>query len=117
MKVNPVFILISLAIAALAGYGFFSWNSGEAYQILIVIGAGIIIFVTLSGIIAIQSTDARGSLGNIRALSIVFFLIGVISNIIFSIISINAPAAYIVINGIIFLVYILIAYAISRALK
>lgn len=117
MKINPVFMLICLAIAVLAGYGFFSWNSGEAYQILITISAGIIIFVTLSGIIAIQSASGRGSLGNIRALSIVFFLIEVISNIIFSIITIHTPTAYIVINGIIFLVYILIAYVISRALK
>jgi hypothetical protein len=117
MKVNPVFLLISLAIAALAGYGFFSWNSGEAFQLLIAIGAGIMVFITISGTIAIQSAGGRGSVGNIRALSIVFLIIFIISNVIFSFITLITPTAYIVINGILFLIYILIAYAVSRALR
>ena len=117
MKVNPIFLLISFAIASLAGYGFFAANSGETYQLLVTIGAGIFIFITFSGIIAIQSTGGRGSVGNIRALSIAFFPIAIISNIIFSFITLVTPTAYIIINGIFFLIYILIAYAIIRALK
>ena len=117
MKVTPVFLLISFAIAALAGYGFFAWNSGGVYQILITVGAGIMLFVTLSGTIALQSAGGRGGVGNIRALSIVFLIIAIISNIIFSLVKLNAPAAYVITNGILFLVYFLIAYAIGRALK
>lgn len=117
MKVNMVFLLISLAIAALAGYGFFSWNSGDPFQLLITIGTGIMVFITLSGIIALQTISEKGSVGNIRALSVVFLIIFIISNIIFSIISLITPSSYIVINGILLLVYILIAYAINRALR
>jgi len=117
MKVNPVFLLISLAISALAGYGFFSWNSGEAFQLLITIGAGILIFITLSGIIALQAAGGRGSVGNIRALSIVFFIIAIISNIIFSFMILSTPTSYIIVNGILFLVYLLISYSIFRALN
>jgi hypothetical protein len=109
--------LISLAIATLAGYGFFSLNSGESFQLLITIGAGLMIFTTISGIIAIQSAGGRGSVGNIRALSIAFLIIFIASNAIFSFVTLITPTAYIVINGILFLVYILIAYTIIKALK
>jgi hypothetical protein len=117
MKVNLVFLLISLAIAVLAGYGFFSWNSGEALQLLITIGAGLTVFITIGGIIAIKSAGGRGSIGNIRALSIVFLIIFVVSNVIFSFITLITPTSYIVINGILLIVYMLITYTISRALK
>jgi len=116
MKINVVFLFISLAIASLVGYGFYSWNSEETFQLLIAISTGIMVFITISGIIAIQTAGGKGSVGNIRALSIVFFIIFIISNIIFSSITLISPTSYIVINGILFLVYILIAYAINRAL-
>ena len=117
MKINLFFLLITFAISSLAGYGFFSWNSGDAFQLLIAIGVGIMVFMTTGGIIAIQSAGGKGSVGNIRALSIVFLIIFLISNVIFSFITLITPTAYIVINGILILVYILIAYAISRALR
>jgi hypothetical protein len=47
----------------------------------------------------------------------VFLLLEIITNIIFSIAEITAPAAYIIVNGILILVYVLIGYAVSRALK
>ena len=112
MKVNPIFLLISFAISFLAGYGFFSANSGEDYQLLVSIGAGALIFITLSGILAIQSAGERGGVGNIRALSVVFLIISIISNVIFSFMTLVKPTAYIIINGILLLLYILISYAI-----
>jgi len=117
MKINPVFLLISLAVASLAAYGFFSANSGETYQLLITISAGLMILINLGGIIALQSAGGRGSVGNIRALSIVFLIISIISNIVFSFINLAAPTAYVITNGIIFLIYILITYSVIRALK
>jgi hypothetical protein len=116
MKVNKVFALISLAIAILAGYGFFSWNEGEPYQMLMTTCSGIMFFLTLGGCIAL-STEERGSGGNIRVLSVVFLVIAIISNIIFSIVSLSRPASYIIVNGIILLVFVLIAYSVYRATK
>jgi hypothetical protein len=117
MKVNPVFFFLFLAIAVLAGYGFFSWNSGETLQLLITIGAGLTVFITIGSTIAIKSAGGRGSIGNIRALSIVFLIIFAVSNVIFSLITLITPTAYIVTNGILLIVYILIVYSISRALN
>ena len=117
MKVNPFFLLISFAVASLAGYGFFAANSGKTYQLLLTIGAGFLIFITFSGMVAIQSAGGRGSVSNIRVLSMVFFVISIIINIIFSFITLGSPASYIITNGILFLIYILIVYSIIRALE
>ena len=117
MRVNFVMLLIALAIAALSAYGFYAWNSGETFQLLITIGAGIQIFITFSGIIAVQSTGGRGGVGNIRAISIIFLIIAILSNVIFSFISLTAPTSYIIVNGIIFLIYVLVGYGVIKALK
>ena len=116
MKVNPIFALIAFAISALAGYGFFAWNGGEPYQLLVAIGGGLTIFLPLAGLLALAS-DGHGSVGNIRALSVVFLLLEIIVNIIFSVVNMKTPTAYIIINGILMLVYSLVGYAVSRALK
>jgi len=116
MKINPVFALIAFAISALAGYGFFTWNGGEPYQVLITIGGGLTIFLPLAGLLALTS-DGHGSVGNIRALSVVFLFVEIIVNIVFSIVDMRTPTAYIIVNGILVLVYILIGYAVIRALK
>jgi len=115
MKINFVPALIAFGIAALAGYGFYAWNGNETYQLLVAIGAGLFIFITMGGAIAV-TPDGRGSVGNIRALSVVFLILAIISNIIFSIASLSAPTSYIIVNGILFLLYILIAYAVNRAI-
>lgn len=115
MKINLVFAGIALAIAALAGYGFYSWNGGESYQWLISIGAGIMLFLTLGGSIA-ATLKNRGT-ANIRVLSVIFFIAAIISNIIFSFIPQINSASYIIANGILLLLYILITYSIYRSLS
>jgi hypothetical protein len=108
--------LISLAIAALAAYGFYTWNSGESAQWFITIGSGLMLLVTLGGCLAV-SGETRGLAGNIRAASLIFLIAGIVSNCIFSSISeMNIPP-YIIVNGIILLLFVLISYAVSRALK
>jgi hypothetical protein len=116
MKINPVMVLISLAVSALAGYGFYAWNSAEIYHWLLAIGGGILIFIPLAGLLAITS-DGDGTVANIRALSVVFLIVEIVSNVIFSFMTLTKPTAYIIVNGIFLLIYILIAYAVSRALK
>jgi len=116
MRINPILLFITLAISGLAGYGFFAWNDGEAYQLLAAIGGGVTIFLPLCGLLALSS-KGWGATGNIRALSAVFLVLEIISNIIFSVVNMTAPTAYIITNGILVLVYILIAYAVTQSLK
>jgi hypothetical protein len=116
MKINPVMTLIALALAALAAYGFYAANSGEQSQWLITIGSGVMIFINLGGSLAV-SGETRGLAGNIRVASLVFLVIGLVSQLIFSLVSNPGTAPYIIVNGIIVLLFILTGYSVSRALK
>jgi hypothetical protein len=116
MNIHPVLLIITLALSGLAGYAFFVGNSGEQYQLLIAIGGGVTVFLPLSGMIALSS-DIQGIAGNIRALSSVFLVLEIISNLFFSMTEMTAPTTYIIVNGILILLHLLICYAMSRALK
>jgi len=115
MKINFVMLLIAFAIAVLIGFGFYSGNKDETYVWLISMASGIFGFITLSGILAV-TFEGRGSTGNVRVISILFFIASLISNFIFTFFSLTFTT-YIIVNGILFLIYILIGYGIVRALK
>jgi hypothetical protein len=115
MKINPILLLIAAGIAALIGFGFYSANKAEELVWAITIGSGLLSLITLSGIFAVNF-DARGGTGNVRIISGLFFAISLVSNIIFNFLNFTLPP-YIIINGILFLLYILIGYGVTRALK
>jgi len=114
MKINWVLACISLAIAALIAFGFYSGNSDEAFRLLITVGSGLSFLVTLGGLLALSS--AHGGTANIKVTSVLFFIGLLIEHIIFSFAGVK-PAPYIVITGILMLVYVLVCYSITRALK
>jgi hypothetical protein len=108
-------LVIALVFAALVGYGFYAANYGEQYRLLLTIGVGISLFLPLCGVLAV-GVKGRGSTGNLRALSAVFFVLMLTDNLIFSFVSFRL-APYIIITGILLLIYALIVYAVTRALK
>ena len=112
MRINYVMLLIALGIAALSASGFYSSNSGEELRILITVGSGVTFFITLAGVLAITSQSGTS---NIRVISIIFFIVFLIEHIIFSIFMRMEP--YIVITGVLLLLYVLLGYAMNRALK
>jgi len=114
MKINTVLLCISAAIAGLAAFGFYTGCSNESYRVLITIGSGLSLFITLGGLLAISS-PAGGST-NLKLTSAVFFIALLIEQIIFAVAGVTLTP-YIVITGIVLLVYILICYAIIQALK
>jgi hypothetical protein len=114
MKINWVLALISLAISGLIAFGFYSGNSNETYQLLITIGSGLSFLITLGGLLALSSS--HGGTVNIKVTSILFFIGLLIEHIIFSFKGINL-APYIIITGILIMVYVLVCYGITRALK
>jgi hypothetical protein len=112
MKFNPVMLAIALAIAGLAAFGFFAGNSGEPYRWVLTIGAGFSLAVTLCGLLAFSTNG--GTSVNIKVTSVLFFIALLIEHLIFSFTAIKL-APYIIITGILILVYVLISYAISKA--
>ena len=79
--------------------------------------AGVMIFITLTALFAIRSKNPNGSVGNIRAISVVLLIVSLVTNIIFSCFDFQNPAAFIIINGIEFLIFILVGYGIYNSLK
>jgi len=114
MKINWVLAIISLAITGLIAFGFYSGNSNDSYQLLITIGSGLSFLITLGGLLALSSP--HGGTVNIKVTSVLFFIGLLIEHIIFSFTGVK-PAPYIIITGILILVYVLICYAVTRALK
>jgi hypothetical protein len=101
--------------AALGAFGFFITNANDTYRFLITAGSGISLFITLGGLLALSSTY-RGLIVNVRIVSGIFFIALLIEHIIFSFTGINFPA-YIIITGILILLYILICYVIIKSTK
>jgi hypothetical protein len=115
MNINPVMLIVSLAVSALIGFGFYTANQGEVYHWLITVGSAFLCFISLSGILAV-SFDVRGGTGNYKIVSALFFIIMLISSIIFNFLNFTL-ASYIIINGILFLLFVTIEYAIIKALR
>ena len=113
MKVNVVMLIITFAIAALGAFGFYAGNSNETYRALITIGAGLSMFITLGGLLAFSSPH-RGT-ANIKVTSALFFIALLIEHLVFSFTMVRL-APYVIITGILLLLYVLVCYAITRAL-
>jgi hypothetical protein len=110
MKINAVFLLIALAISALAGYGFYAANDGEIYRLVITIGGGLSLFIPLAGLFAL-SAGGRGGVVHIKVVSTLFFVVLLIEQAAFSFFTLKL-APYLIITGIFLLVYVLIGYAV-----
>ncbi len=112
MKINFVKTIIALAVSALIAYGLYSIHDSE-YNLLLSIGSFIFLSMTLVSQVGIDYGLPRTSL-NIRVVAGIFFVIALISNIVFSLISFTS-SSYIIINGILLLIFLLIVYSIRQA--
>ena len=112
MKINYVPTIIALAVSLLIAYGLHSFHNS---QNKILLGIGSFLFLATALVIAIgASFELPRTTTNIRIVSGIFFVIALISNLIFTFIQFSVPS-YIVINGILLLVCILIVYSINKA--
>lgn len=109
MKINWFLVLISFFISALAGYGFYAGTA----NLFLTIGSGLFLFVTLSGMLAISF--GRGS-ANVKVLSSLFLIVSLIEHLIFAFAGFKT-APYIIITGILLLLYIIIFYGVTKALR
>lgn len=112
MKINFVQTLIAIAVSALIAYGLYHFNNGEN-QILLSIGSFVFLSVTLALSIGVNFEQPRTTT-NIRIVSGIFFAVALISNLIFNLLNFSGPS-YVITNGILILIYVLIAYSINRA--
>jgi hypothetical protein len=112
MKINLVQTVIAIALSLLIAFGLYSFHSSENK---ILLSAGSFIFLAVTLIITIgASFELPRTTTNVKVVSGIFFAIALIGNLIFTFISFSVPG-YVITNGILLLVFILIAYSINRA--
>lgn len=112
MKINFVQTIIALAVSSLIAYGLYSFQ-GTENKILLSLGSFVFLAPTLTLTIG-TSFELPRATTNVRVVSGIFFVIALLTNLIFSFINFSIPS-YVIINGILFLVFILIAYSINKA--
>lgn len=112
MKTNIFLTIISVALATLIGYLAFNVAEGKENDVVCGIGSTICFIGTLVPTIGLQYESVRLGV-NIRVISAVFFLFFLISHFCFAAFEIEIPY-YIVINGLLLVVYFAIFYKMSQ---
>lgn len=113
MKLNPIPALLGIGISALLAYGFYTFAPGTTN---VMVSIGTFIMLSLSAICAVgirfnYYTKAVST----RMLSIFFFCASFISNLIF--VFIASTDAYVIIHGIMLLLYLLLLYYVTRPFR
>ena len=112
MKINFVQTIIAIAVSLLIAYGLYSFHDSENK---ILLSAGSFVFLATTLVLTIgTSFQLPRTTTNVRIVSGIFFAVAFISNLIFTFITFSVPS-YVITNGILLLVFILIAYSINKA--
>lgn len=99
----------------MASYGFFASHAASGIRILLTAGAGVSLFLPLAGMLALGAKDG-GTAVNLKVVSVVFFIVLLVEQLIFGFAA-KSAAPYIIVTGILLLIYLLIAYSIAKALE
>lgn len=110
MKMNTLYSIIAVAIAALLAYGIYSLCRSEN-EWLMAIGSFLLIGFPLFLAMGVSSPVKR-SIANMKVLAVVFFLLTLVVNILFACLSHFSIPLYIILNGITILVFFLIYHSI-----
>lgn len=112
MKINFLQTIIAIAVSLLIAYGLYSFHDSENK---ILLSAGSFLFLATTLVINIgTSFQLPRTTTNVRVVSGFFFAVALISNLIFTFIKFSVPS-YVITNGILLLVFILITYSINNA--
>lgn len=113
VKFQLIPALISAGIALLIAYGFFAANAKEWQRWLMFAVCAVELIVLFGGGFCLKYAE-RGNI-NITVLSIIFIIIALIIQLIATFAAFSLTP-YIIVNGLLVLIYIGIAYAIAKAL-
>ena len=113
MKIKVIPTIIALGISALLAYALYEICHTEGKELLLAIGGGICLFLPLASCLGVRFEPSRTS-ANVAVVGAVFFGIMVISNALFAFLQF-ATHSYIIVNGILLLLFLLIEYFIVKA--
>ena len=112
MKLNFVQTIIAIAVSLLIAYGLYSFHDSEN-KVLLSLGSFVFLATTLVITIGVNFEQSRTTT-NVRVVSGIFFVISLASNLIFSFFTFST-LSYVITNGILLLIFVLIAYSINKA--
>ena len=112
MKLNFVQAIIALAISTLISYGFYIFNESEN-NIIFSLGSFVIFSTSLIFSLGTDFELPRTTT-NVRVVSVIYFIVAMISSLIFTFINFTVPS-FVITNAIMLLVYILIIFSIYKA--
>ena len=112
MKINFVQTIIAIAVSLLIAYGLYSFHDSEN-KVLLSLGSFVFLATTLVITIGVNFEQSRTTT-NVRVVSGIFFAIALASSLIFSFFMFSTPS-YIITNGILLLIFVLIVYSINKA--
>lgn len=112
MKPNVFLIFIAVAASVLLSYLVFKISEGSQLQWLYCIGSGITFIINLIPLIGIKLTNSRVNV-NFRTLSTLFFVVNLVIQIIFAVCEVR-DWIYIIISGLILIIYITVFYNMTR---
>ena len=113
MKINNVLTLIILVLSSLLGYWVYSVVDTDAHAALAGILSTLCLAIPLILGFGVSYTTSV-SLVNVRVLSCVLFLLMLILHFYYAATGISMPY-YVLINGILICIYVLIVYAIIKS--
>jgi hypothetical protein len=112
MKINFLQTIIAIAMSLLIAYGIFSFH---VFENKLLLSTGSFVFLSASLILTMgTSFELPRTTTNVRVVSGIFFIMALISNLVFTFIDFTVPS-YVIINGILLLVFISIEYSIIKS--
>jgi hypothetical protein len=112
MKFHSVPTIIAIGISLLISLGFYSIHSG-VNKYLLSLGTLVFLASTLTMTIA-TSFESPRTTTNIRVVSGIFFFVAFAMNAIYLFLSNFSSINYIVFNGILFLIFVLITFSLNK---
>lgn len=116
MKIKIVPCLIAVAATALITFGLYSLCHNADLRWLLTIFGGVSLLLTIGAMFAVSLPDKRTTI-NISILSGVFAGILLVIQVIFALMSSFSVPVYVILNGLLLLVWFGICYGIARAMK
>jgi ABC-type glycerol-3-phosphate transport system permease component len=111
MKIDFIKTFIALAVSALIAYGFSSFHHSENSQLL-VFASFSELFLSSFLILGLRF-ELNRTTANVRTLASIFFVVFLLTNVVFSFVTFSQQL-YVIINGILFLIGVLIVYSIIK---
>jgi hypothetical protein len=112
MKINPFLTIISLLLAVLVSYALYSYCQSEELRWMITLLGGVSIFLTWAGTLAV-SLPEKGRNVNFKVLGGVCAVLMTALQIFFTF-SATTLQTYLLITGVILIIWLVIAYSIAK---